>query len=206
MIARGINGSAARPRIGTPLARAAAGCAAALLALPCGHAQLPPPAPGLSVELVPAPRSEAAEIASLVRAGKNDAALKRADAFLADKPHDAQVRFLRAVILSDLGRREDAAAAFESLTEDFPELPEPYNNLAVISAAQGRLQQAERYLRQAIAAQPNYVTAEENLGDLYIALAASAFERASELDPGNSGVKSKLALARDLGTRLRAAR
>ncbi|HUD24216.1 MAG TPA: tetratricopeptide repeat protein [Burkholderiaceae bacterium] len=159
-----------------------------------------------STELVPAPRSEAAEIAELMQAGKSEQALKRADAYLADKPRDLQVRFLRAITLIDLGRRQEATDALIQLTQDFPELPEPYNNLAVLAAAQGLLEKAEELLRQALAAQPNYITAQENLGDLYVAMAAAAFERASKLDPANSVPKSKLALARDLVSKLKTAR
>ena len=159
-----------------------------------------------SPDLIPAPRSEAAEIADLVQAGKSEEALKRADKFLADNPRDLQVRFLRAVTLIDLSRQQEATDALTQLTQDFPELPEPYNNLAVLAAAQGGLERAERLLRQAIAAQPNYITAQENLGDLYVAMAAAAFERASELDPTNSNLKSKLTLARDLTTKLKANR
>jgi Flp pilus assembly protein TadD len=159
-----------------------------------------------SSELLPAPRSEAAQIAELMQAGKSEEALKRADEFLVDKPRDLQVRFLRAVTLIDLGRRQDASDALLRLTQDFPELPEPYNNLAVLAAAQGGLDKAEHLLQQALAAQPNYITAQENLGDLYVALAAAAFERASKLDPANSVLKSKLVLARDLTSKLKTTR
>jgi len=159
-----------------------------------------------SPELIPVPRSEAAEIADLMRAGKSEQALERADSFLNERPRDLQVRFLRAVTLVDLGRRQEAIDALVLLTQDFPELPEPYNNLAVLAAAQGGLDRAEHLLQQALAAQPNYVTAQENLGDLYVAMAAAAFDRASTLDPANGGLKSKLALARDLTSKLKATR
>jgi len=159
-----------------------------------------------SPELVPAPRSEASEIADLMRAGKSEEALQRADAFLSGRPRDVQVRFLRAVTLVDLGRRQEAMDALVLLTQDFPELPEPYNNLAVLAAAQGGLDRAEHLLQQALAAQPNYVTAQENLGDLYVSMAAAAFDRAAKLDPASGALKSKLALARDLTSKLKATR
>jgi tetratricopeptide (TPR) repeat protein len=178
---------------------------AATLATPAS-AQQPTQWSPWSPDLLPAPRSEAAEISALVQAGKSEDAVKRADKFLADKPRDLQVRFLRAVALVDLGRKQDAIDALTKLTQDFPELPEPYNNLAVLAAAQGGLDHAERLLQQALAAQPNYITAQENLGDLYVAMAAAAFERAAKLDPASSALKSKLALARDLTTKLKAAR
>jgi Flp pilus assembly protein TadD len=159
-----------------------------------------------SPELIPAPRSEAAEIADLMRAGKNEDALKRADAFLVTRPRDVQIRFLRGVILVDIGRQQEAVQVMEQLTQEFPELPEPYNNLAVLAASQGGLERAERLLQQALSAQPNYVTAQENLGDLYAAMSVAAFERAAKLDPSSAAVQSKLALARDLTSKLKATR
>lgn len=152
------------------------------------------------------PPTPAEEIGRLARAGDLSGALARAEAILQKDPRNLQVRFLRGVILSDLGRTEQAVAAFEALTQDFPELPEPYNNLAVLYAGQGRLEQARALLARAIDAQPNYVTAHENLGDLYIALAAESYQRAAKLDPDNRGLQSKLALAREIGNKLRASR
>jgi len=147
----------------------------------------------------------ATRIACALRKGRRLGALKIADDFLVDHPHDAQVRFLRAVILGDLSRPAEAATVLESLIEDFPELPEPYNNLAVIRANQGDLGTAEHYLQQAIAAAPNYATARENLGDLYVALAANSYGEALRLGPDNRTVKKKLALARELDGKLHGA-
>jgi len=155
---------------------------------------------------VPVPPTEAEEITSLMRAKDLDGALKRADAFLMKNPRDLQVRFLRGVILSDQNRTAEAVAAFEALTQDFPELPEPYNNLAVLHANQGELDLARSLLMQAIIAQPNYVTAYENLGDVYVSLAAEAYQRALKLDPNNHTAQSKLSLAREISAKLRAVR
>jgi Flp pilus assembly protein TadD len=176
-----------------------------LLAHP-GLAQQPSQWSPWSPELTPTPRSEAAEIADLMRAGKKDLALQRADAFLAIHPRDLQVRFLRAVVLIDQGQTADATKELEKLTQEFPELPEPYNNLAVLAASNGGLERAERLLQQALSAQPNYVTAQENLGDLYAAMSVAAFEKASRMDPSSTTLRSKLALARDLTTKLKATR
>jgi tetratricopeptide (TPR) repeat protein len=167
------------------------------------------PAPAQDIQrptTVPIPLSPAEEITKLMNAGDHAAALKRADEFLVEKPRDLQVRFLRALILSDQKKTDEAVAAFEALTRDFPELPEPYNNLAVLYAAQGRLEEARGLLRQALVAQPNYITAQENLGDLYVSLAAEAYQRVLKLDPNNRPAQAKLALTREIGAKLRAVR
>lgn len=154
----------------------------------------------------PPPPSEAEQVTRLMRERRLDDALARVDEFLAARPRDAQLRFLRGVILSDLGRAGDAVPVFEQLIADYPELPEPYNNLAVLIAAQGRYEQARNLLHQAITAQPNYVTAYENLGDLHVAMAIDAYQRASKLQPADAHLQGKLKLAREFGTQLRGAR
>jgi colicin import membrane protein len=169
-------------------------CVALATALPAA-AQKPPPPP-----------SAATEISELMKAGQNDEALRRADARLKDNPRDAQVRFMRGVILAEQGKTVEATVAFETLTQEFPELPEPYNNLAVIHAAQGRYESAWRLLQQALAAQPNYVTAYENLGDLYLSMAEQAYGKALGLDSGNRVAKAKLETARELNARIREVR
>ena len=155
---------------------------------------------------VPVPQSEAGEIAALMGKQQWQPALARADAFLARNPRAAQVRFQRGVILGELARPQDAIAAFEGLTQDFPELPEPYNNLGVLYAAQGRYEAAREQLRKALLAHPGYVTAHENLGDLYLAMAIENYQQAAKLDPKNRTAPAKLALARELTTRVRAVR
>jgi Flp pilus assembly protein TadD len=154
----------------------------------------------------PAPPSAAAEIGALMKAGRIDEALQRAEARLKDNPRDAQVRFMRGVILAEQGKTVEAGVAFEALTQEFPELPEPYNNLAVIHAGQGRYESAYRLLQQALIAQPDYVTAYENLGDLYLSMAEQAYGKALGLDANNPIAKAKLDTARELNARIRAVR
>ncbi len=145
-------------------------------------------------------------IAAALRKGDRTGALKLADAFLATHHRNLSVRFQRAVILEDLNRLPEAAAGFESLIQDFPELPEPYNDLAVIHAVQGHLELAEQDLRRSIGAQPNYVTARENLGDLYIAMAVASYASGVKLAPADAALRKKLAMARSLSTELTKAR
>ena len=87
---------------------------------------------------------------------------------------------------------------FQSLTEDYPELPEPYNNLAVLYSSKGQFEKARVALELAIQTHPSYSTAHENLGDIYAKLASQAYDRALQLDKGNGTVATKLNLVRDL--------
>ena len=89
-------------------------------------------------------------------------------------------------------------APFLKLTEDYPELPEPYNNLAVLYASQSQYDKARAALEMAIRTNPSYATAHENLGDVYAKLASQAYSKALQLDSNNAGVQPKLALIRDL--------
>lgn len=139
-----------------------------------------------------------ADVNALLRQGKPDEALAKADAYITGKPRDPQMRFLRGVILTEQGKQSDATAAFTQLTQDFPELPEPYNNLAALYASQSQFDKARAALEMAIKLNPNYATAHENLGDVYARLAAQSYGRAQQLEAGNTTVPPKLALVRQL--------
>ena len=158
---------------------------------------LPPQTIGTLAADQPEP-TELQQVQKLMAAGRNEQALKRAEAQLAKNPRDAQMRFVRGVILTEMKQPAAAREVFERLTEEFPELPEPYNNLAVLYAGEGKLDNALAALRMALAAAPNYGTAYENLGDVYLQMAADAYQRASSLEPGNRQVTTKLTLSREL--------
>ncbi len=141
---------------------------------------------------------EVQDINQLFRTGDLTTALARADKFLARNPNNAQARFLKGLILTDLGKSAEAIQVFTALTENYPELPEPYNNLAVLHAAEGRYDAAKNALEMAIRAHPGYATAHENLGDLYVRMAAQAYAKALQADGSNQTAKAKLALIREL--------
>jgi tetratricopeptide (TPR) repeat protein len=138
------------------------------------------------------------EVNRLVRAGQLNEAMYKADQYLAGKPRDPQMRFLKGVIQTESGKTTDAIATFAKLTEDYPELPEPYNNLAVLYAGQSQFDKARAALEMAIRTNPSYATAHENLGDVYAKLASQAYSKALQLDAGNAGVAPKLSLIRNL--------
>jgi len=141
---------------------------------------------------------EAAEVNRLLRAGQYSEALIKADQALAAKPKDPQLRFLKGVIQTESGKTSDALVTFTKLTEDFPELPEPYNNLAVLYANLSQFDKARAALEMAIRTNPSYATAHENLGDVYAKLASQAYSKALQLDAGNTAVPPKLNLIRNL--------
>ncbi|MDO8299967.1 tetratricopeptide repeat protein [Lacisediminimonas sp.] len=146
----------------------------------------------------PAHADELTDIDRLIRSSQYPAALSKADAFLSAKPRDPQMRFIKGVILTEMNRQQDAIVVFTRLTEDYPNLPEPFNNLAVLYAAQGQYEKARSALDKAIRTNPSYATAYENLGDIHARLASIAYDRALQLDSGNTSAKSKLTLVRYL--------
>src|SRR5918992_2001439 len=141
---------------------------------------------------------ELQDAAKLLKAGQHREALERVNKALAAKPRDAQTRFLKGVILTEQGNTREAIDIFTRLTQDFPELPEPYNNLAVIYAAQGQYEKARAALEQSIRTHPSYATAYENLGDVYAKLASQAYDKALQIDSSNTAAKQKLSLVREL--------
>lgn len=139
-----------------------------------------------------------AEVNRLLRAGQASEALSMAEQYLSNRPNDPQMRFLKGVVQTESGKTADAIATFTRLTEDYPELPEPYNNLAVLYAGQSQFDKARAALEMAIRTNPSYATAHENLGDVYAKLASQAYSKALQLDAAQSGAAPKLNLIRNL--------
>ncbi|HET7732034.1 MAG TPA: tetratricopeptide repeat protein [Usitatibacter sp.] len=145
-----------------------------------------------------APADDLKEAQKLYGQGKVQPALDKVDTFLRAQPRDPQGRFLRGLLLTEQKRTDEAIRVFTGLTEDFPELPEPYNNLAVLYASQGNYDKAKSALELAIHTHPSYATAHENLGDIYAQLASRAYDRALQLDKNNTAAQVKLAMVKDL--------
>ena len=152
----------------------------------------------LGATVVMAQTDDYAEVNRLMRAGQLSEALSKVDQYLTSKPRDPQMRFLKGVIQTEGGKHSDAIATFSKLTEEFPELPEPYNNLAVLYAGQSQFDKARAALEMAIRTNPSYATAHENLGDVYAKLASQSYSKALQLDSGNTAVAPKLSLIRTL--------
>src|SRR5262245_60045716 len=147
---------------------------------------------------LPALADDLEDASKLLKAGQRDQALERVNRALAQKKDDPNARFLKGVILTEQGNTREAIEIFTRLTQDYPNLPEPYNNLAVIYAGQGQYDKARSALEQSIRTHPSYATAYENLGDVYAKLASQAYDKALQLDKSNTGAQNKLALVREL--------
>lgn len=137
-------------------------------------------------------------IEGLFKGGKTDQAVAQVEQAVKDAPDDAAMRFLHGVMLGKLRRDAEAQRVFERMTEDFPSLPEPYNNLAVLHAGQGRLDKSRELLETALRNDPNYRAAQHNLGDIHARLALRFYEAAAGGERGDAALQGKLKMAREL--------
>ena len=138
------------------------------------------------------------DASKLFKQGNYAGALEKIETLIAANPKDARARFLKGLILTEQNKPADAIKVFTSLTEDYPELPEPYNNLAVLYASQGQYDKARKSLEMAIRTHPSYAIAHENLGDVYAKMASEAYDKALQLDRSNAAAQTKLAMIKDL--------
>ncbi|MCV2363552.1 tetratricopeptide repeat protein [Paucibacter sp. DJ1R-11] len=113
-------------------------------------------------------------------AGQRPQAVATLEAALKQTPDELKLRFALGVMRMELGEQGSAQQIFIQLTEDFPDLADPYNNLAVIHASQGDLDRARNELEQALRLQPNHAQAQENLGDVLLRQALRAYQRAQQ--------------------------
>lgn len=119
--------------------------------------------------------------------------LKGLDALLAKAPADPQLRFRKAVLLVEQKRTVEAITLFRKLAEEFPALPEPQNNLAVLYADRGETDKARAALEAALRGRPSYDTVYRNLGAVNARMAGAAYARALNIDDSKNSV-SRLAL------------
>ena len=140
---------------------------------------------------------EFSDVRRLLKQGQTLEALQKVDAQIAKQPKELQGRFLKGLILVEMGRSTEAIGVFRDLTEEFPEQPEPYNNLAVLYAQQKQYNMALTVLEMAVRTHPGYAIAHENLGDVYARLASHSYDQALQLDPSNKATQFKLSKLRE---------
>ena len=153
---------------------------------------------GLIALLATTAQASVEQIQGLMQQDNFDQALVLTEQELEKSPDNIQVLFLKGLILARMDKLKQAEEVFVNLTDNHPELPEPFNNLAVIYAARGDFDKAEAALRKAINTHPSYATAHENLGDIYAKMASQAYNQALKLDSDNKAAKDKLSMVSDL--------
>lgn len=152
--------------------------------------------------LAPAPAAAAADEAAAVRtlldAGDLDAAMKRVEQAANASPNDAHLRFLRGVVLMD--QRRDAAAleVFTRMSQDYPELPDPFNNIALLRVRSGEFELARQALESALRNDPGHRLARANLGRVHLLLAVQAWELLSAQGPLELSLQQQLDRTRAL--------
>lgn len=131
----------------------------------------------------PAMASDVTDVQTLLTRGDLTGALERVERAQGAAPRDPQLRFLRGVVLMDLERDDAALAAFTELVQEYPNLPDPHNNIALLQARAGRPELALQALQAALRNDPGHRTARANLGQVHLMLAVQAWEQAAATGP-----------------------
>ena len=152
--------------------------------------------PAVDTRLDPTPAQITDHIEKLLAQGRNDEALDMIQKRLAATSNrsaadgtDVQLQFQHARALAALGRPEEAMDVYRDMTQRYPELPEPWNNMAVLYAKRGDIDRAQEALENALRAAPDYAAARANLADIQLMQAKRSYNEASRL--GVSGTQNK---------------
>jgi tetratricopeptide (TPR) repeat protein len=133
-------------------------------------------------------------IMQLIEKGEKEKAAQQIDQYIKINPNDPRLMFIKGAVNADLKKYNEAINAFTYLTEKYPTLPEPFNNLALIYIELGDYGKAQKFLESALKINPEYFTAYINLGDLYSKRALVSYGKALEIDKKNVGAKNKYLL------------
>ncbi len=142
-------------------------------------------APSVDTRIPLTPSEVATRIEGLIRADRLPEALAEVEKRLVVEANratpgtDVQLMFMQARLFTEMNRLPEAEAIYHRMTMRFPELPEPWNNLAALYVRRNELDQARRALEQAIMINPKYAVAQANLGDVQMSLALRAYQRAA---------------------------
>lgn len=134
---------------------------------------------------IPESRNQAAlRINHLINTGKYQVVLseinklKRPDGNIATPSTDVQLLFLEARTYAAMGDRNEALDIYRKMAYRYPELAEPWNNMAVLQFEAGLAEQALESIKMALAIRPNYAIANQNIGLIYTQLAKQSFNQA----------------------------
>ena len=129
---------------------------------------------------------------SLATNGNPELALRQLDARLASAPEDRKAAYLKGLILMQLRKSAEAERWFRMMQSNFPDMPQPYNALAVIYDGRGDLPAARQILQELLERHPDQHGARVNLGNIYLKLARQEFEKALKEKPDDAMIRKKL--------------
>ena len=152
----------------------------------------------LALLATPAHADEFGELRALLALGEAATALPRLEKASADAPRDVQMRFLLGVALMDLQRDDVALAHFGRMAQDYPELPDPLNNIALLHARGGRLELAREALETALRNDPSHRAARTNLGQVHLVLAVHAWDLVAAAGEPDDALMRRLVAVRAL--------
>lgn len=136
---------------------------------------------------------------SLATNGSPELALRQLDARLASAPDDRKAAYLKGLILMQMRKSEEAERWFRMMQSNFPDMPQPYNALAVIYDGRGDLAAARQILQDLLTLHPDQHGARVNLGNIYLKLARSEFEKALKEKPDDAMIRRKLEAIQESG-------
>ena len=155
-------------------------------------------AAALGLATAPARAGLADDVSALLAAGRSAEALQRTEQALLVSPRDAQTRFVHGVVLMELRRDAEAAELFTRIAQEFPELPEPFNNLGLLHARAGRLDAARVALETALRNDPGHRAARANLAEVHLMLAVANWEQLGTTAPLEPRLARRLQAVREL--------
>ncbi len=156
------------------------------LGLASGHALGSSPAEGIRQALVSGQLEQAAK---LVLQEKQR------------QPQDTEIRFLEGVIQAQQGQTDKAIETFRKLVESSPGLVEAHNNLGVLYAAKGRLEDARKALEAGMLANASYAALHRNLADVQSQLVKQTYAKALQVDSKSRSAVAQLSLLASMQSR-----
>jgi len=143
--------------------------------------------PSINTDETPSGTQITDEIEGLINQGRATEALALIDSREAELAAstapgtDVQLMFQKARALTALDRAEEARGIYQQMTIRFPELAEPWNNLAMLYVRSGSLDQAEFALETAVTNNPDNGNAIANLADVRLLMALRDYREAARM-------------------------
>lgn len=140
--------------------------------------------PSVDTRLPESASQAATRISGLITAGRADKALAEIAKLNSDEHAslgtNVQLMFLEARAYTSKGDISKALEIYRRMTYRYPELAEPWNNMAVLQAQLGSLDEALSSLQMALSIRPDYAIANRNIGHIYNLLAQRSLQKGGQ--------------------------